>query len=52
MPAPNASTPADGPRIPQIVLWTAFTAILVLGLVLYFLFAGSVVPILDAVGVS
>ena len=44
-----ATTPADRPPVRQVVLWTVFTAVLVLGLVLYFRFAARVAPLLDAV---
>jgi hypothetical protein len=50
MPASNDSTPADRPRIRQVVLWAAFTAVLVLGLVLYFRYAGRIVPLVDVTG--
>jgi hypothetical protein len=44
-----ATAPADRPRVRQVVMWTAFTAVLVLGLVLYVRFAARVAPLLDAV---
>ena len=44
-----ATTPADRPPVRQVVLWTALTALLVLGLVLYFRFGTHVAPLLDAV---
>jgi hypothetical protein len=36
-------------RVPAIALWTTFTALLVLGLVLYFRFTGRILPFLDVV---
>ena len=50
MHATNASTAAEPPRVRQAVLWLAFTVLLVAGLILYFRFAGRVVPLMDVVG--
>jgi hypothetical protein len=50
MPAPSDSTPADRPRVRQVVLWAAFTAVLAFGLVLYFRYAGRIVPLVDVTG--
>ncbi|HVT38741.1 MAG TPA: hypothetical protein VHE78_06845 [Gemmatimonadaceae bacterium] len=44
-----ATTSADRLPIRHVVLWTVFTAVLVLGLVLYFRDAARVAPLLDAV---
>lgn len=49
MSASSPNTPAERPRARQIVLWVAFTALLVLGVVLYFRFSHRIVPLLDAV---
>ena len=49
MPAPRATTTADRPSVRQIVLWSAFAVMLVVGLVLHFRFAGQVAPFLDSV---
>ena len=48
MPSSNAADPADRLRLRQIVLWGAFVALLVLGVVLWFRFSGRMVPMLDA----
>lgn len=49
MTAPRATTTADRPSVRQIVLWSAFAVMLVVGLVLHFRFAGHVAPFLDSV---
>lgn len=49
MTAPSATTRADRPSVRQIVLWSAFAVLLVVGIVLYFRFAGQVAPFLDSV---
>ena len=49
MRATNASPAAESPRVRQAVLWFAFTALLVAGLILYFRLAGRVVPLMDVV---
>ncbi|HLA91689.1 MAG TPA: hypothetical protein VJL28_14765 [Gemmatimonadaceae bacterium] len=49
MSASSPNTPAARLRARQIVLWTAFTALLVLGVILYFRYADRIVPLLDAV---
>ena len=44
-----ARSPAERHRGRAIALWTTFTALLVLGLILYFRFGGRILPLLDAV---
>lgn len=46
---PATPTPLLPDRIAgrQIILWSVFTALLVIGLVLYFRFANSFAPLLD-----
>jgi hypothetical protein len=48
MPAPSADTLADRHRVRAIVLWLAFTVLLVGGVVLYFRFGDRILPLLDA----
>ena len=48
MPAPPAAETADRVRLRQAVIWTVFAALLVLGIVLWFRFAGRITPMLDA----
>ena len=50
MRATNATTAAQPLRVRQAVLWLAFTALLVIGLVFYFRLAGRVVPLMDVAG--
>jgi len=47
MPAPSV-TPADRHRVRATALWMVFTALLILGVVLYFRDGSRVVPLLDA----
>jgi hypothetical protein len=47
MPASNAD-PAERLRLRPMLLWTAFAALLVLGIVLWFRFSGRIVPMLDS----
>ena len=47
MMAPNAADPADRLRLRQIVIWSVFAALLVLGVVLWSRFSGRIVPMLD-----
>jgi len=49
MTDPSEPSTTEGQRVRAIALWTAFTALLVLGLVLYFQFSGRLLPLLDAV---
>ncbi len=48
MPVSPATDPADRLRLRQMVLWTAFAGLLVLGIVLWFKFSGRIVPMLDS----
>ena len=48
MMAPNSAEPAARPGTRQLVIWSVFAALLVLGLVLWFRFANRIVPMLDA----
>jgi hypothetical protein len=50
MPASSDDAPADRHPLRAIVLWTTFTALLVLGVVLYFRYRDRVLPFLDAAG--
>jgi hypothetical protein len=50
MPEPTVTTTPDRPRFRQVVLWALFTGVLVLGLVLYFQYAGRIAPLIDATG--
>ena len=49
LPMTATPTPVLPDRIAgrQIILWSVFTALLVIGLVLYFRFANSFAPLLD-----
>jgi cytochrome c-type biogenesis protein CcmH/NrfF len=47
MLAPNSAEPAARPGIRQVVLWSVFATMLVLGIVLWFRFANRIVPMLD-----
>ena len=47
MMAPPAADPADRLRLRQMVIWTIFAAVLVLGVVFWFRFSGRIVPMLD-----
>jgi hypothetical protein len=47
MPAPHSTEPADSPDVRQVVIWSVFAAVLVLGIVLWFRFANRIVPMLD-----
>lgn len=49
MTAPRATTRADRPSVRQIVLWSVFALLLIVGLVLHFRFAEQVAPFLDSV---
>lgn len=49
MSDPSEPSNTEGQRARAIALWTTFTALLVLGLVLFFRFSGRLVPLLDAV---
>ena len=49
MTAPRPTTTADRPSVRQIVLWSVFLVLLVVGLVLHFRFADQVAPFLDSV---
>ena len=49
MPSPSDHTSAESRPVRAVVLWTTFTGLLVLGLVLYFAYGGRIVPLLDAV---
>jgi type VI protein secretion system component VasF len=46
MMSPNTD-PAESLQLRQMVIWTAFAACLVLGVVLWFRFSGRIVPMLD-----
>jgi hypothetical protein len=48
MPPSNAAAPGDRLLLRQIVTWGVFMAVLALGVVLWFRFAGRMVPMLDA----
>lgn len=43
------ATASQGKSAVQLALWAGLTAVLVIGLVLYFRFANHIVPLLDAV---
>jgi hypothetical protein len=47
MPVPAAQPPSDRIAGRQIAIWSAFTVLLVIGLVLYFLYANNFPPLLD-----
>jgi hypothetical protein len=47
MVAPNSGS-AERPGLRSAVLWTLFAALVVLGIVLWFRFAGRIVPMFDA----
>jgi type VI protein secretion system component VasF len=49
MPAPQAPAQAERLGLRQAVIWTVFAALLVLGIVLWFRFAGRITPMLDAI---
>ena len=44
----HASSPSERLRLRQVVVWTVFGALLVLGLVLWFRYSGRIVPMLDS----
>ena len=48
MPARPDTASADSHPVRAIVLWTTFTGLLALGVVLYFTYGGRIVPLLDA----
>ena len=48
MPAPSADTLTDRHRVRAIVLWLAFTTLLVAGVFLYFRFGDRILPLIDA----
>jgi hypothetical protein len=50
MPSSQASDPGARLQLRQLVLWSGFLALLILGVVLWFRFSGRVVPMLDALG--
>ena len=45
---PPSAAPADRVNLRQMAIWAVFMALLALGVVLWFRFAGRVVPMLDA----
>jgi hypothetical protein len=47
MLARHSAEPADRPGTRQVVIWSAFAAILVLGIVLWFRFGNRIAPMLD-----
>jgi hypothetical protein len=47
MMAPNAAGPAERLRLHQVVIWTVFAALLVLGVVLWLRYSNHIVPMLD-----
>jgi hypothetical protein len=47
MLAPNSADHADLPGTRQLVIWSIFAAVLVLGIVLWFRFGNRIVPMLD-----
>jgi hypothetical protein len=48
MPVSKAADPGDRIQLRQILTWGALLVLLVLGVVLWFRFAGRVMPMLDA----
>jgi cytochrome c-type biogenesis protein CcmH/NrfF len=44
----NAAGPDDRLNVRQMVIWSVFMALLVLGVVLWFRFSNRIVPMLDA----
>jgi len=48
MMAQQSADQAEGLRLRQVVVWTVFAALLVLGIVLWYRHAGRLVPMLDA----
>lgn len=47
MPASPAVTPEDRHAVRSIALWTVFTVLLILGVLLFFRDGGRIVPLLD-----
>ena len=47
MLAPNSAEPAERLGVRQVVIWSVFAAVLVLGIVLWFRFGNRIVPMLD-----
>jgi hypothetical protein len=45
--APKSAEPAEGPGMRQLVIWSVFASVLVLGIVLWFRFGNRIVPMLD-----
>ncbi len=48
MPAPPAPAQADRLGARQAAIWTVFAVLLVLGIVLWFRFAGRITPMIDS----
>lgn len=47
MPAPNSADLADHPGTRQVVIWSVFAVVLVLGIAFWLRFGNRIVPMLD-----